>query len=74
MTAIGGVFQAFWTNNLLPAQIFDMSRSIDIILAPIIGGIGTLFGPVIGAFLLVPLGEVLIETMRFAGINALRFL
>ena len=70
MTSLGGVFQAFWTNNLLPAQIFDMSRSIDIILAPIIGGIGTLFGPIIGAFLLVPLGEGLIEAMRFVGINA----
>ena len=70
MTALGGVFIAFWTNNLFPAQIFDMSRSIDIILAPIIGGVGTLFGPIVGAFLLVPLGEALTEALRGLGLNA----
>jgi branched-chain amino acid transport system permease protein len=70
MTAVGGVYIAFWTNNLFPAQIFDMSRSIDIILAPIIGGVGTLFGPIVGSFLLVPLGEALIEILRALGLNA----
>lgn len=70
MTAVGGVYIAFWGNNLFPAQIFDMSRSIDIILAPIIGGIGTLFGPIVGAFLLVPLGEALTEILRALGLNA----
>ena len=70
MTAAGGVFVAFWTNNLFPAQIFDMSRSIDIILAPIVGGVGTLFGPIVGSFLLVPLGEILIEALRALGVNA----
>jgi branched-chain amino acid transport system permease protein len=70
MTSVGGVFIAFWTNNLFPAQIFDMSRSIDIILAPIIGGVGTLFGPIVGSFLLVPLGELLTEALRAMGLNA----
>lgn len=70
LTAIGGVFLAFWSNNLFPAQIFDMSRSIDIILAPIIGGVGTLFGPIVGAFLLVPLGEALIDILRALGLNS----
>lgn len=69
MTAVGGVFLAFWSNNLFPAQIFDITRSTDIMLAPIIGGIGTLFGPILGAFLLVPLGEVLTSLLRFAGID-----
>ena len=70
MTAVGGVFMAFWTNSLFPAQIFDMSRSIDIILAPIIGGVGTLFGPIVGAFLLTPLGEGLTEALGALGVNA----
>lgn len=70
MTAVGGVFIAFWSNNLFPAQIFDMSRSIDIILAPIVGGVGTLFGPIVGAFLLAPLGEALIDILRALGLNA----
>ncbi len=70
MTGIAGVFQAFYANNLFPSQIFDISRSIDIILAPIIGGVGTLFGPVLGAFILVPMGEVLISVTRAIGLNA----
>ena len=70
MTAVGGVFYAFYYNNLFPAQIFDMSRSIEIILAPIVGGLGTIFGPVVGAFILTPLGESLIAMTEKFGINA----
>jgi branched-chain amino acid transport system permease protein len=69
MTAIGGVFYAFYYNNLFPAQIFDIGRSIEIILAPIVGGLGTIFGPVIGAFILTPLGESLISITEKLGIN-----
>jgi len=70
MTAVGGVFYAFYYNNLFPAQIFDMSRSIEIILAPIVGGLGTIFGPVVGAFILTPLGESLIAVTGKFGIDA----
>ena len=70
MTAVGGVFYAFYYNNLFPAQVFDTSRSIELILAPIVGGIGTVFGPVIGAFILTPLGEGLITLTEKLGIDA----
>ncbi len=70
MTALGGVFYAFYYNNLFPAQIFDISRSIELILAPIIGGLGTVFGPVVGAFILTPLGETLTAATEKLGINA----
>jgi branched-chain amino acid transport system permease protein len=69
MTAVGGVFFAFFYNNLFPEQIFSVSRSIEIILAPIIGGIGTPFGPIFGAFVLTPLGELLTWSLERAGIN-----
>jgi branched-chain amino acid transport system permease protein len=70
MTAVGGVFYAFYNNNLFPSQVFEMSRSIELILAPIVGGLGTVFGPVVGAFLLTPLGEALIAVMERLGVNA----
>ena len=57
MTSVAGVFFAFYYNNLFPEQVFHISRSIELILAPIIGGIGTLFGPILGAFLLTGLSE-----------------
>jgi branched-chain amino acid transport system permease protein len=59
MTGIAGVFYAFYYNNLFPEQVLSIERSIEITLAPIVGGVGTLFGPVFGAFVLTPLGELL---------------
>jgi branched-chain amino acid transport system permease protein len=69
MTAPAGVFYAFYYNNLFPEQTFFILRSIEIILGPIIGGIGTLFGPVIGAFLLTGLSEALQELLTTYGID-----
>ena len=70
LTALAGVFFAFYYNNLFPEQIFNMGRSIEIILAPIIGGVGTLFGPIIGAALLTLLSEGLTELLQTLGIQA----
>jgi branched-chain amino acid transport system permease protein len=69
MTAIAGVFFAFYYNNLFPEQVFHISRSIEIILGPIIGGIGTLFGPIIGAFLLTGLSETMLELLGALGLD-----
>jgi len=57
ITSFAGVFYAFFYNNLFPEQVFNISRSIEMILGPIIGGIGTLFGPILGAFVLTGLAE-----------------
>jgi branched-chain amino acid transport system permease protein len=69
MTAPAGVFYAFYYNNLFPEHTFFILRSIEIILGPIIGGIGTLFGPVIGAFLLTGLSEALQELLTAYGLD-----
>jgi branched-chain amino acid transport system permease protein len=67
MTAVAGVFYAFYYNNLFPEQIFHISRSIEIILGPIIGGIGTLFGPVLGAAVLTLLADGITELLAAMG-------
>ncbi len=59
LTAVGGVFYAFYYNTLYAESAFAMHRSIELILGAIIGGLGTLFGPILGAFLLTLLGELL---------------
>jgi branched-chain amino acid transport system permease protein len=69
MTSLAGVVFAFYYNNLFPEQIFHISRSIELILGPIIGGIGTLAGPIVGAFLLTGLAEGLRELMLQLGID-----
>ncbi|MGA7489536.1 MAG: branched-chain amino acid ABC transporter permease [Xanthobacteraceae bacterium] len=70
MTAVAGVFFAFYYNNLFPEQVFGISRSIELILGPIIGGIGTLFGPIVGAFLLTGLSEMMQELLGMLGLDA----
>jgi branched-chain amino acid transport system permease protein len=67
MTAVAGVFFAFYYNNLFPEQIFHISRSIEIILGPIIGGVGTLFGPILGAVVLTVLGDSITELLAALG-------
>lgn len=58
LTALAGVWNAFYYNNLFPETAFAVGRSIEMTLSPIIGGLGTLFGPVVGAVVLTGLGEV----------------
>jgi branched-chain amino acid transport system permease protein len=69
MTAFGGVFYAFYYNNLFPEQVFHISRSIELIVGPIIGGLGTLFGPIVGAFLLTGLSEALTSLLSALGFD-----
>ena len=69
MTAPAGVFYAFYYNNLFPEQTFFILRSIEIILGPFIGGVGTLFGPVIGAFLITGLSEGLQNILNLYGLD-----
>jgi branched-chain amino acid transport system permease protein len=69
MTSFAGMFFAFYYNNLFAENVLHISRSIEIILAPIVGGVGTLFGPVLGAFLLTGLSEVVTELLSLFGVN-----
>jgi branched-chain amino acid transport system permease protein len=69
MTGLGGVFNAFYYNNLFPENVFAIGRSVDLLLAPIVGGLGTLIGPILGAFLLTPLGELLLGATRALGVE-----
>jgi branched-chain amino acid transport system permease protein len=64
MTSIAGMVFAFYYNNLFPEQTFHISKSIEIILGPIIGGIGTLIGPIIGAFVLTGLSDGLLHMLE----------
>jgi branched-chain amino acid transport system permease protein len=58
MTALAGTFYANYIFYLHPNTLFGMSTSIELILRPIVGGLGTIFGPVIGSFILTPLSEI----------------
>ena len=69
MTSFAGMFYAFFYNNLFPEQVFNISRSIEIILAPLVGGVGTLGGPIFGACVLEGLAEGLHNLLDTFGID-----
>jgi branched-chain amino acid transport system permease protein len=57
MTALAGAFYANYIFYIHPNTIMGMGLSIELILRPIVGGLGTVFGPIIGSFILTPLSE-----------------
>ena len=57
-TAIAGTFYAQLVQYVYPKGIISLNLSFEIAFIAIIGGRGTLFGPIIGAFILVPIGEL----------------
>ena len=58
-TAAAGGFFAMFVKFIDPNIAFGLDVSVQIVLICIIGGIGTILGPVVGAMVLVPLSELL---------------
>ncbi|HEX3176447.1 MAG TPA: branched-chain amino acid ABC transporter permease [Methylomirabilota bacterium] len=58
LTGIGGTFYAFYLFSLQPNTVFGVPLSVEIIIRPIVGGAGTVLGPVVGSFILSPLAEL----------------
>jgi branched-chain amino acid transport system permease protein len=58
LTGLGGTFYAFYLFSLQPGTVFGVPLSVEIIIRPIIGGAGTLLGPILGSFILTPLAEL----------------
>lgn len=59
LTGAGGVLYAFYQNSLFPDQAFALSRSIELVIGAIVGGVSTLLGPILGSLVLIPLGEII---------------
>ncbi|MBW1700187.1 MAG: branched-chain amino acid ABC transporter permease [Deltaproteobacteria bacterium] len=57
LTAMGGTFYAQYYLTIDEEAAFGVAVSIEILLGPIIGGAGTVFGPILGATILECLSE-----------------
>lgn len=57
LVALGGTFSAQYVLFIDPDAEFSVGLSLMMAILPILGGIGTVWGPVIGAAVLVPLQE-----------------
>lgn len=56
-TSLAGSFYAIFVKFIDPSTVMPLDLSVQIVLVSIIGGIGTIFGPAVGALVLVPLSE-----------------
>jgi len=70
LTGAGGTFYAQYTQYIVPEDILTVGLSIEIILRAIIGGSGTVLGPVVGSFLLTPIAEATRVLFSGAGSGA----
>jgi branched-chain amino acid transport system permease protein len=59
LTSVAGSLYGLYIRYIDPGAVLDLRLSIEIILTAIIGGVGTIMGPLLGALLLVPLAELL---------------
>ena len=59
LTALGGTFYAQLLLYVAPDRLLSIPLSIELIIITLIGGIGTIAGPIIGAFVLIPISEIL---------------
>jgi len=57
LTALGGTFYAYYQFYLQPNTVLSLNHSVDIMIRPIVGGSGTILGPILGSLLLELLGE-----------------
>lgn len=73
LTALGGSFFAQFFRFINPDLAFGVAISIEILLRPIVGGTGTIWGPLIGALFLTPLSEITRTIVRTPP-NFLQFL
>jgi branched-chain amino acid transport system permease protein len=74
LTGIAGGWFALMNGSLFPDSVLGMSMSINLIIAPIVGGLGTLFGPILGAFVIVPINELSRDLAQSFSVNGLNLL
>lgn len=58
-SALAGGIHAYWITFLDPESAFDIGLNVKMIIMAVLGGSGTVLGPIVGAFTLSALSEVL---------------
>lgn len=56
-TAWAGAFWSMYLEIIRPDTVFGLFKNVEILLPAVVGGLGTIAGPIIGAFLVFPLAE-----------------
>jgi branched-chain amino acid transport system permease protein len=64
LTALGGTFYAQYWAYIDPSPTLGVSVSIEGLLRAIVGGAGTVWGPLLGSFVLTPISELTRAVLR----------
>ena len=58
--ALAGGVWSYHTTHISPIFAFDIVIGVEMILATMLGGLGTVWGPVLGAFILIPASDLIL--------------
>jgi branched-chain amino acid transport system permease protein len=73
LTAVGGAYYAVYYFSVNPDTAFGSAVSISILLPAVVGGMGSVWGPVLGSVIVILLGQAAVGATR-APPDALAFL
>ncbi|MED1472415.1 branched-chain amino acid ABC transporter permease [Bacillus salipaludis] len=71
LTGVAGVLYAQFMLFFEPESVFNLNFSIEIALIAIVGGMGTVYGPLLGAVIIIPLNEILRSS--FPSLNGMNY-
>lgn len=74
LVGVAGAVYGYYISSLSVSTMFDVVLSMQIVLAALLGGRGTVWGPVLGSFLVVPLIEATNTTLGGADAGAIRLI
>ena len=70
MAGLAGGIYAYWKTFVLAEEVFKIEYTLQMILAAVLGGTGTVFGPFIGAFLYYILITLLVFYLHVGQLHA----
>lgn len=68
-TAWAGAFWAMYFDTIRPETVYDILINVEVLLPAIVGGIGTVIGPIIGAFVVIPTSEMARQFVTLTGFD-----
>lgn len=57
--AVGGGILGLVQGSIFPDSIMSMGISVDVLIGPVVGGLGTAFGPLLGALIIIPVDHLM---------------
>lgn len=67
--ALGGGVWSYFTTHISPVFAFDILLGVEMILITMLGGLGTLWGPTLGAFILIPASDLILFNFGSSSIH-----